>query len=142
MGRDRFEDWIKRYERAWRTAGTDGLDELFSESASYSTAPFDRPFEGLAAISLMWEAEREGPDEEFELHSSLIAVDGDTAVARVEVRYGKPRECTYRDIWVIELDREGRCRRFEEWPFWPPGSGGTYLSGPTEDDAQGGESDA
>jgi len=67
----------------------------------------------------MWEREREGPDEQFTMASAIVAAHGDIAVARIEVAYlsGTPRE--YRDLWVIRFDPTGRCRAFEEWPFWP-----------------------
>jgi hypothetical protein len=48
---------------------------------------------------------------------AVIAVDGEAAVARVEVAYGNGSE--YRDLWVIRFAPDGRCREFEEWPFWP-----------------------
>jgi len=25
----------------------------------------------------------------------------------------------YLDLWIVRLDADGRCRHFEEWPFWP-----------------------
>jgi hypothetical protein len=132
MARERFERWIESYEAAWRAAGTERLGELFAEEARYRTAPFENPFEGLGAIAEFWDAEREGPDEEFTMSWELVAVEGDTAVARVEVAYGDPVDRRYRDMWVIRLDSDGRCREFEEWPFWPPGSDGTYRPGPSE----------
>ncbi len=49
----------------------------------------------------------------------IVAVEGDTAVVRVHVQYRKPREQEYRDLWVIELDADGLCTHFEEWPFFP-----------------------
>jgi uncharacterized protein (TIGR02246 family) len=128
VDRDRFEQWIDAYERAWRTPGTDALAELFAPDASYLNAPFQPPIRGLEEIARMWEAEREGgPDEAFEMAHELVAVEGDTAVARIEVTYGEPRPQLYRDLWIITLGQDGRCRSFEEWPFWPPGSGGSYA---------------
>jgi len=67
----------------------------------------------------MWEAERQGPDEVFRMASEVITVDGDTAVARVEVWYGHPVREEYRDLWVMRFASDGRCAWFEEWPFWP-----------------------
>ena len=131
MNRKDFERWIEAYERAWRTPGTAGLSDLFTKSATYSTAPFEVPHEGLAAISELWEAEREGPDEAFAFTWELVAVEGETGVARVEVSYGEPAERLYRDLWLISLAPDGRCRAFEEWPFWPPGSVGSYAAGPS-----------
>ena len=83
----------------------------------------------------MWEAERDSADESFEMESGLIAAEGDTAVARIEIRYGEPKPQVYRDLWVIRLAPDGRCASFEEWPFWPPGSGGTYAGMNTRESA-------
>ena len=107
------------YERAWRTAGTDVLREIFTEDATYRTSPYEEPLRGLEAVADMWERERLGPDEEFTLESEVVAVDGHTAVARIEVRYGPPRSSEYRDLWVMEFAPDGRCQAFEEWPFFP-----------------------
>lgn len=117
MDRAGFEQWIAAYERAWRTAGTAPLGELFSEDASYRMSPYAEVARGLAAIGELWEDERVGPDEQFAISHEVIAVEGDTAVARIEVAYGDGKQ--YRDLWVVRFDTDGRCREFEEWPFWP-----------------------
>jgi hypothetical protein len=103
------------------------LRELFIADAFYSTGPYERPRLGLDAIAEMWNAERTGPDEVFEMRSEIVAIQGDTGVVRVEVRYGPPRDQEYRDLWIVRLDDQGRCTHFEEWPFWPPGSAGTVA---------------
>jgi ketosteroid isomerase-like protein len=119
VSRVRVADWLARYERAWRTAGTDTLVELFTEDATYQLAPYDDPLVGLPAIAAMWEVEREGPNEVFSMTSDIVAVDGATAVVRVEVVYGDPAVREYRDLWVIRFDADGHSMAFEEWPFWP-----------------------
>lgn len=130
MTRADLERWIAAYEAAWRTAGTDTLGQLFTQDATYSTAPYEEPYRGLEAIAELWEAEREGPDEVFEMEHEVVAVERDTGVARVEVRYGEPREREYRDIWIVRLGGDGLCFHFEEWPFAPRGSGSAYAPGP------------
>jgi ketosteroid isomerase-like protein len=119
MDRDSVAAWIADYERAWRTPGTDGLAALFTQDATYSQRPYREPVVGLPAIAHMWEAEREGADEAFRMTSEVLAVDGDTAVVRVEVWYGQPVTQEYRDLWVMRFAADGRCRHYEEWPFWP-----------------------
>jgi uncharacterized protein (TIGR02246 family) len=121
--------WVAAYERAWRSEGTDALGELFAPDASYSTGPYERSHLGLEAIAEMWEAERRGHDEVFEMHTEIVAVEGDTGVVRVAVHYDEPRAQEYRDIWILRLDEQGRCFHFEEWPFWPPGSEGVIAAG-------------
>jgi ketosteroid isomerase-like protein len=109
--------WIEAYERAWRTAGTEALVDLFTPDAAYRMSPYGRPASGLAEIGKLWEEERTGPDERFEISHEIVAVEGDTAVARIEVAYGTGAE--YRDLWLMRFAADGRCREFEEWPFWP-----------------------
>jgi ketosteroid isomerase-like protein len=120
MDRCALEAWIDLYERTWRSPGTSLLAELFAPGATYSVAPFKEPHRGLAAIERLWEAERDGPDEEFTLATEIVAVEGDTGVARAEVHYVQPRR-HYRDLWIVRFDPDGRCVAFEEWPFWPRG---------------------
>ena len=118
MTGDEVEDWIRRYERAWRSPGTDALRELFTEDATYLQSPYEDPVIGLEEIGAMWEREREGPDEVFEMSSEVFAVDGDRAVATVEVHYGNAVRPDFRDVWLMRF-AQGRCAHFEEWPFWP-----------------------
>jgi ketosteroid isomerase-like protein len=111
--------WVEGYELAWRTPGTEGLAALFTADASYLLSPYEVPVVGLDAIRAMWDEEREGSDEVFALSSEIVAVDGGTAVVRVEVRYGQPVRQEYRDLWILHLQADGRCSSFEEWAYWP-----------------------
>ena len=111
--------WVEGYERAWRTAGTDGLQDLFTDDAEYLGSPYDVPVVGLAAISEMWDEDRNGPDEVFTMTAEVVACQGDTGVARVQVRYGDPLVQEYLDLWVVRFAADGRADLFEEWPFWP-----------------------
>ena len=119
MERNQVSEWLDGYERAWRTAGVDLLAELFTPDATYVQGPYEEPHIGLPAIGRMWEETRDGPDEIFTWTPSIVAVEGATAVARVEVKYGKPVHRRYRDLWIMRFADDGRCSAFEEWPFWP-----------------------
>jgi len=119
VDRDGVAAWVAAYERAWRSAGTGALTGLFTPDATYQQGPYDEPVTGLPAIARMWEAERAGPAEVFRMTSEVVAVDGDTAVVRVEVWYGDPVQQEFRDLWVIRFAADGRCAAFEEWWFSP-----------------------
>jgi hypothetical protein len=116
--RDELSAWVDAYVLAWRTPGTALLHELFADDATYSPGPFHEPHRGLAAIAALWEAERDGPDEQFTFDSELVAVDGDTGVVRSEVQYANP-PAHWRNLWIVRLDGDGRCAEFEEWPIAP-----------------------
>ena len=118
-GQSDVDAWLAGYERAWRTAGTASLGELFTGDATYQPAPYEKPLAGLNAIAEMWEAEREGPDEAFTMKSALVALEDNVAVVRVDVEYESSTPGEYRDLWVIRFAEDGRCRSFEEWPYWP-----------------------
>jgi hypothetical protein len=115
--RSQLGDWVERYERAWRTPGTDAAAELFSAGALYFPSPIKEPLRGLEAIQPFWDRERTSPDEPFEMDWEIVAWEGRTGVVRAEVRYGEPTGVSWRDLWIVELDDDGRCTRFEEWPF-------------------------
>jgi SnoaL-like domain len=117
VSREKVASWVGLYERAWRAAGTDALRGVFTEEAIYRMSPYEEPAVGLEAIGDLWEREREGPEEEFEMRHEIVATEGTTAVVRVEVEYGRGTE--YRDLWVLRFADDGRCREFEEWPFSP-----------------------
>lgn len=121
MDRSDVERWVAAYERAWRSPGTEALSDLFSPDATYLPSPWREPVRGIAAVSRFWEDERDGPEETFTMTSETVAVEGDTAVVRVEVDYGPPGavRARWRDLWVVRFDAEGRCTAFEEWPFAP-----------------------
>ena len=118
MDRAALKDWLAAYERAWRTPGTEVLAELFAPGARYRMGPYEPWAEDLEGIGELWERERQGPDEAFEMSAEVVAVEGDTGVARVEIRYGASGN-EFRDLWLVRFDGEGRCVEFEEWAFSP-----------------------
>ena len=113
----RLQEWLDAYERAWRTPGTDRLAEVFAADISYLVSPWSEPIRGLAALAVLWEDQRDGPDEQFTMVAEVVAVEGDVGVARVDVGY--PDGDRRRDLWIVRLDADGRCVEFEEWPFAP-----------------------
>jgi len=119
MERRDVDRWLRGYERAWRSPGTDALKAIFAPDVEYRHSPYERPLVGLEVLGRDWERQREGPDEVFELTWSIVAVEDNVAVVRLEVHYGRPVRQEYRDLWILEFAEDGRCRRFEEWPFWP-----------------------
>jgi hypothetical protein len=84
------------------------------------------PDVGIDAIKSFW---LEDDDEVFTMRAEPVAVEGDTAVVRVEVRYGDPPRQEYRDLWVLSFAADGRVAEYEEWPFHP---GQPYAAPPPD----------
>ena len=116
MDRDDVMRWVENYERAWRDGDVDAVESLFSENADYRTSPYEISKVGHDAIKAFWLVD-EG--DSFTMNATPIAVDGDNAVVRVEVRYGEPVHQEYRDLWVLRFAGDGRVDDFEEWAYWP-----------------------
>lgn len=129
VDRKAVERWVGDYERAWRTPGTDLLTRLFTSGASYLPSPWVAPVEGLEAIARFWDEERESAEEAFTMSGEVVAVDGPVAVVRVFVEYGAAEGRSWRDLWVLRFAEDGRCSRFEEWPFAPGQDDGHAPSG-------------
>ncbi|HMO00762.1 MAG TPA: nuclear transport factor 2 family protein [Miltoncostaeaceae bacterium] len=98
--------------------GRAGRPTRRTDDATYLVHPYAQPVAGRDAILRLWDEERE-PGEEFTMAWEVVAVDGDTGVARIEVRYLAPEQAGFRDLWIVRLAPDGRCRHFEEWPFAP-----------------------
>jgi len=116
MDRAQVRAWVAGYEAAWRSGDLAALDELFTPDVGYSREPFRDPDVGLDAVKAFW---REDDGLEFTVEHDVVAVDGPTAVVRLEVRYGDPAAQTFRDLWVLHFADDGRVDRYEEWPFAP-----------------------
>ena len=116
VDRDEVMRWVSGYERAWRAGDTEAVAALFTEDARYRTSPYAESKVGHAGIRDFWLAD-EG--ETFTVEAELVAVEGDVAVVRLEVRYGDPVRQEYRDLWVLRFAPDGRVEDYEEWAYWP-----------------------
>jgi len=114
--RDEVLSWVAGYEQAWRAGDLDAIETLFTERAAYRESPYEPSHVGHQAIREIWLVD-EGTT--FTMDAMVVAVDGDTAVVRLEVRYGDPVNQEYRDLWVLRFAEDGRVADFEEWAYWP-----------------------
>lgn len=120
--------WVAAYETAWRSGERAAVPRLFTPDASYRTSPYAEPRTGHEAIQEFW-LDDEG--RTFTVTADAVAVEGQDAVVRLEVRYLRPVAQEYRDLWVLRFAADGRVEDFEEWAYWP---GRPYSVG---DDATG-----
>jgi SnoaL-like domain len=125
MTRDDVKAWLDRYIAAWATYDAQAVGDLFSEDARYRYHPTDEGFVGRDAIVQAWVApsgnagSRDEPGT-WEAHYEPFAVDGDRAVAVGYSRYFEDAtrskvRTVYDNAYLLEFDREGRCRSFTEF---------------------------
>ena len=108
--------WVAGYEQAWRDGDLEAVERLFTEDARYRPSPYDDSEVGHDAIKGFW---LDDEDETFTVEAVPVAVEGDSAVVRVLVRYGDPLRQEYLDLWVMHFANDGRVDDFEEWAYWP-----------------------
>ena len=108
--------WVEEYERAWRDGDVSAVGRLFTEDASYRRSPYAEPDVGHKGIGTFW-LDDEG--RTFSVQAEPVAVEGQVAVVRLEVRYTDPVAQEYRDLWVLRFAPDGRVEDFEEWAYWP-----------------------
>lgn len=104
---------MDRYVAAWETNDPDDIAALFTDEATYRTAPYRQPWRGREAIVRGWIDRRDDPGT-WIFRSDVLAVgDGVGFVEGVTTYPGPPRR-TYRNLWVIHMEGD-RCRDFTEW---------------------------
>lgn len=116
MTRESVMLWVAGYERAWRSADAEAVAELFTEDALYRRSPYEADDVGHSGIRSFWRADAGAV---FTVDAEPVAVDGRTAVVRLQVEYLSPHAQQYRDLWLLRFAEDGRVADFEEWPFWP-----------------------
>jgi hypothetical protein len=109
--------WIERYVAAWNSNEPDEIADLFTEDAEYWTDPFGQPWTGRDEIVKEWLGHRDKPGETSFEWSPVVVTEG-VAVIQGETRYP---QVTYSNLWMIKLDRSGRCGHFTEWWMAQPG---------------------
>lgn len=121
MNRDSVQVWLNNYVDAWRTYDAARIGDLFSEDALYFFSPFDDPVRGRDAIAANWLESPDAPDS-WEASYSVVAVEGNVAVANGRTRYLRPEgsvEREFDNIFIVEFDADARCNRFREWYMQP-----------------------
>ena len=103
--------WVDGYVRAWESNDPADIEALFTEYARYYTAPFREPWTGRQAIVEGW-LDRKDEQGGWEFRFEVMAVAGRLGFVRGWTVYPDAR---YSNLWVIDLDDDGRSREFTEW---------------------------
>ena len=116
VDREQVQAWVDAYVHWWRAGDAAGVPVLFTPGVRYLRSPYAQPIEGHDALSVFW---LEDVGATFEVTSEVVAADGATGVARLQVSYREPDQQEYRDLWVLRFAEDGRVERFEEWAYFP-----------------------
>ena len=126
MTKDDVDRWLAEYIAAWKSYDRDQIAALFSDDIAYRYHPYDDPIEGVGEVVKAWREEGDHPEAgtrddpgTYDAEYSVVAVDGDTAVATGWSSYKDsadgPVARTYDNCFVMRFGEGGRCREFTEW---------------------------
>jgi hypothetical protein len=128
MTRDDVQVWLDRYVEAWLTYDPDQVRDLFAEDVVYRYHPYDAAadvLDGREDVVQSWvapEGSASGRDEPgtYDADYEPYAVDGQRAVATGWSKYWTDAtrstlDHVYDNVFLMEFDGEGRCRRFTEF---------------------------
>jgi hypothetical protein len=113
MGDEAVRRWMEGYVRAWTSNEPDDIRALFTEGASYRTAPWRKRWRGHDEIVRGW-LERKDEPGSWRFRWEIHATSGDRAFVRGWTDYddGSPRT---HNLWDVTLTEDGRCSEFTEW---------------------------
>ncbi len=117
MDRNALKLWLEAYSRAWEARDPHAAARLFAPDATYRLTPFDELMRGERAILEYW-TRVTGSQEEIRFGYEILAVQADTGIARwwaSFVRIPAKTRVKLDGIFVVTLDRDGRCTAFREW---------------------------
>ena len=117
MDRVSFERWLREYVRRQEQGDATVVRELWAEDGVYWWGPFNEPRRGVQAI---YEHHRNALSHQSRWTCAVktLAVTAEHGIAHFRLTLddhvpGEPN--TYDGIFLVCLNDEGKCTRFEEW---------------------------
>lgn len=104
--------WIDAYVETWQSNDPEAIATLFTADGVYRPEPWET-WNGREEIVAGWleHADKPGAADFQWWH---LARDGDLWMVEARTAYRKRRR-EFANLWLIELDEEGRARGFAEW---------------------------
>lgn len=105
-------DWVAQYVAAWESNDPEQIGALFSDDAVYLTAPDAEPRRGREQIVAGWLEDRDEPGT-WSFDWKILHEDDGFVVVQGRTEY--PEEKDYLNLWIIQLDPDGRATEYTEW---------------------------
>lgn len=106
------ENWVAGYVEAWRSNDPERIGALFGENARYFSNPDSEPRVGRDAIVDGWLEDFDEPGT-WTFRWRILREDAGWLLVQGYTAY--PAERDYLNLWIVQLDDEGRAEEFTEW---------------------------
>lgn len=112
-----FQSWLEAYGKAWEKRDPEAATALYAEDGTYQVTPFTEPMRGRKAIFEYWCGVAR-TEENAQFGYEILVAKPEMNIARwwasfVIVPQGLKTKLD--GIFVIALDKEGRCKSLREW---------------------------
>ncbi|MEJ2007678.1 MAG: nuclear transport factor 2 family protein [Acidobacteriota bacterium] len=117
MTRETLESWLRAYGAAWEERNAQAAVDLFAEDAVYSVLPFTSPLRGRIELLKYWKHVTSS-QQQIHFDFEILAAGPAEGVVHWWASFLRPSESKRLQldgIFVVSLDSEGRCTRFQEW---------------------------
>lgn len=113
MDSNAVERWVEGYRKAWQSNDPNDIGSLFTDDARYYTAPDREPWTGRDGIVEGW-LDRKDEQGQWSFRYEFVAECDGLAFVRGWTEYVEPPK-RYSNLWVIQMEGDGRCSEFTEW---------------------------
>lgn len=110
---ERLHNWMDEYVLAWSTNDPDQIERLFTDEAVYDPQTAGGEWHGIEEIVENW-LEIDDHEENWEFEWRPLVETEELAIITARTRYFEP-PMSYRNLFVIRFDDDGRCFDFTEW---------------------------
>jgi len=105
--------WVDRYLVAWTSAAPKDIKALFAAAGEYHEHPYETAWIGREAIVEGWLSRQAWQEGGWTFDWEILMITGDTAAIRGTGVYKELG--TFENLWVVTLDRAGKCTMFRMW---------------------------
>jgi len=112
-----FKSWLEKYAVAWTDRNPQAAADLFAKDGTYQVTPFVEPMRGRSAILDYWVHVAE-TERDIQFGYEVLALTPEAGIARWWASFlivPQQLQTKLDGIFVISLDRDGRCKSLREW---------------------------
>lgn len=117
MNQNTFKSWLDLYGRTWETQDPVLIKNLFTTDAAYHEKPFEKPISGIHAITEYWSIIAQTQDN-IKFNYDILSIDENKGIAHWSASFVRKLTQTHvklDGIFVVHLNSENKCTKFEEW---------------------------
>lgn len=112
-----LKKWLDEYGRIWEQGDKEAVVDLYTDDVRYYETPFAEPYVGLEAV-LGYARGAAAAQRDIRFTHNPYSITGDTGIASWHasfVRVPSGVEVELDGVFVLQFDKNGKCRELREW---------------------------